>query len=656
MVLVAMGEKAEDYPQSLLNISRMTFSRPVLNLRLIGVSESKKALERRIINMLNRPVPKSSKLGYLGLIAIVVIGAVILPMHYNEPTALAASVEDGRRVGGTIVPGQRVGRFTFDMTEDDVLKKLGKPKAIFYGDHFGGISFHIVNDSVKGITALSPSYKFANGVRVGDSERKIKKVFGSNFHIKESKWKDFLYYRDKGLMFEINKKDRTVMEINVSPIKTSKPHKKAPGADNIIIPGLRVGEYTFNMTKDDILEKLGKPRVIFYGDKKYTLEDLPEKYYMLFGDISFGVVDDSIEGIGVHSPHYKFTNGLGVGDSEQKIKQAFGADFHFKETKGKDFLIYEDHGLQFEINKKDRTVMELSIFKKKPGLRKKAHIPPTSHINNQGRIVDKIDWPFVNDPRLIGTWKSVDFVLEMKQFKVGQKFWKKQFKSKEDELHLKELIFMPNGRTTKRWRTWTKGLVFHSGDKTAAKYTLKDIEGSTYMFFEWKSGDYTIRHMKPFYYVLKKVSSEIAKHEPTAGKKAHIPPTSTINEQGRIVDKIDYPFVNDSKIIGTWKSVDFVREMDKFKAGRKQWGGGDLYLKELIFKPNGKTFKSWWTWTKGLVFHSGSKTASKYTIKDIDGSSYMFFEWKSGDYTIRHMKPSYYVLRKVSDAPSEEIG
>jgi hypothetical protein len=34
------------------------------------------------------------------------------------------------------------------------------------------------------------------------------------------------------------------------------------------------------------------------------------------------------------------------------------------------------------------------------------------------------------------------------------------------------------------------------------------MEGSTYMFFEWKSGDYTIRHRKPSYYVLKKVSSE----------------------------------------------------------------------------------------------------------------------------------------------------
>ncbi|MDH4241557.1 MAG: M56 family metallopeptidase, partial [Phycisphaerae bacterium] len=196
-VLVAMGEKAEDYPQTLLNISRMIFSRPALNLRLIGVSESKKALERRIMNMLNRPVPKSSKLGYLGLIAIVVIGAVILPMHYNptEPTALAASVEDGRDIGGVIVPGVRVGQFTFDMSEDDVLERLGKPKAIFYGDekytldnlprkyfmHFGDVSFHIVDDSVKGITALSPSYKFANGVRVGDSEQKIKEVFGSDF-------------------------------------------------------------------------------------------------------------------------------------------------------------------------------------------------------------------------------------------------------------------------------------------------------------------------------------------------------------------------------------------------------------------------------------------------------------------------------------------
>jgi hypothetical protein len=41
--------------------------------------------------------------------------------------------------------------------------------------------------------------------------------------------------------------------------------------------------------------------------------------------------------------------------------------------------------------------------------------------------------------------------------------------------------------------------------------------------------------------------------------------------------------------------------------------------------------------------------ASKYVIKDIDGQTYMFYQWKSGDYTYRYKKPSYYVLKKVNE-------
>jgi bla regulator protein BlaR1 len=354
----------------------------------------------------------------------------------------------------------------------------------------------------------------------------------------------------------------------------------------------------------------------------------------------------------VLSPSYKLPNGLRVGDSEQKIKKAFGDDFKIEETKWKDFLSYKDEGLMFEIHKQDRTVMEINVSPL-PGSEsyKKADIPSTSYINEQGRIVDKIDYPFVNDPQLIGTWESVDFVRDIYQFSPTEKNWK-------GDLYLKELIFLPNGKTFKPWWTWTKGLVFHSGDKTASKYTLKDIEGSTYMFYEWKSGDYTIRYMKPFYYVLKKVSSEIVKHEPMVGKKAYIPPTSTINEQGRIVDKIDYPFVNDSQVIGTWKSVDFVGEIKQFKVDEQQWKGrgGELFLNEMIFEKNGRLISKNdnvargypGTWTKGLVISNRNKTASRYHIKEIDGSTYMFYEWKSGDYTIRHRKPSYYVLKKVS--------
>ncbi|MHC4346783.1 MAG: LamG domain-containing protein, partial [Planctomycetota bacterium] len=187
-----------------------------------------------------------------------------------------------------------------------------------------------------------------------------------------------------------------------------RPHRGDRGvADNLIVPGTRVGNYAIGISKDDVLRSLGKPNLIFHRGEKYTLDNLPKEYFMVYDDISFGVVDDSVKGIGVHSSLYKFANGLRVGDSEQKIKQAFGDNCHFKETEGKDFLTYRDQGIQFEIHKKDRTVIELSVFESELRLNKKAHLPLTSTLDEDGRIVDKIDYPFINDSQIIGTWKSV---------------------------------------------------------------------------------------------------------------------------------------------------------------------------------------------------------------------------------------------------------
>ncbi|MGB2864732.1 MAG: hypothetical protein WBC05_15500, partial [Sedimentisphaerales bacterium] len=107
------------------------------------------------------------------------------------------------------------------------------------------------------------------------------------------------------------------------------------------------------------MKRLGEPKAIFYGDKRYTLDNLPRQYFMHYGDVSFGMTDDSVTGITALSPSYKFANGLGVGDSEQKIKEVFGDDFHIREFERKDFLNYEDKGLMFEIDKRDRTVMEI---------------------------------------------------------------------------------------------------------------------------------------------------------------------------------------------------------------------------------------------------------------------------------------------------------
>ncbi|HBA60310.1 MAG TPA: hypothetical protein DCZ92_05760 [Elusimicrobia bacterium] len=228
-------------------------------------------------------------------------------------------------------------------------------------------------------------------------------------------------------------------------------------------------------------------------------------------------------------------------------------------------------------------------------------------------IEDDINLPFVDDKEVQGSWRSVDFVAEPGQFDPKKRSW-------DDELYLKELVFLPGGKTLNGWLTWTKGVVMHRGDKTASKYLIKKMAGAEYMFFEWKSGDYTIRHQKPEYYVLKK--------------------------QGGIKrDKIDLPFNDDPQVVGTWESVDFVESPEKFTPAEKAWAG-DLYLKEMTFKEGGKGGNTWWSWTKGVVMHSGDRTASAYTIKDIGGTQYMFFEWKSGDYTFRGMKPHYYVLKK----------
>jgi beta-lactamase regulating signal transducer with metallopeptidase domain len=88
-VLVAMGAKAKSYSNTLIDIAEMAFFRTNFSLRLIGVAESKKALHRRIRHMLSRPIPKSAKIGVLGVVTVITLAAVLLPM--------AAAAKDSRK-------------------------------------------------------------------------------------------------------------------------------------------------------------------------------------------------------------------------------------------------------------------------------------------------------------------------------------------------------------------------------------------------------------------------------------------------------------------------------------------------------------------------------------------------------------------------------
>lgn len=258
---------------------------------------------------------------------------------------------------------------------------------------------------------------------------------------------------------------------------------------------------------------------------------------------------------------------------------------------------------------------------------------------------DKINYPFVDDPSIIGKWQSVDFVKDTEKFVPDVKSFK-------ETLYLNEMAFINGGKVltsnnegNKSLATssfnWTKGIVINPQSKTASSYTIKEINGATYMFFEWKSGDYTLRGMDPKYYVLKKVDSN--------DYSGYVPVGKT--------DKIDYLFENDPLVIGEWKAVDFVEQKEKFDPNNLSYIA-DLYLKKLVFEKEGSlksvitksNFVSCTqslTWTKGLVIDKNQQTASKYEIKEIKGETYMFYEWKSGDYIYRDMEPKYYVLKKV---------
>lgn len=259
-------------------------------------------------------------------------------------------------------------------------------------------------------------------------------------------------------------------------------------------------------------------------------------------------------------------------------------------------------------------------------------IPETSTIGPDGHIVDKTDLPFVDDPAVIGTWKSLDFVADPDQFKPGEKQWK-------GDLSLKELFFQPNGKTPQPWLTWTKGMVLHSGDKTASRYTLKEVDDEPFLFIEWKGGDYVAGHKKPSYYVLKRSAGEAWNGKDP--RPPFVPETSSLDANGHIVDKIDLPFVDDPAVVGTWRSWDFVREPEMFKPGEKKEHAGDLVLLS-----GGKTPSPSETWTNGLILNSKAMTASRYTLKELDGATYLFMEQKSGTYGIYRKKPLYHVLKK----------
>ena len=223
---------------------------------------------------------------------------------------------------------------------------------------------------------------------------------------------------------------------------------------------------------------------------------------------------------------------------------------------------------------------------------------------------------FINDEAVIGKWKNIGWI--------GNTHCASLDGLNEKSGEYDTLYFLPNGENYWIFEGWTKGilLIHYGGDEPILtyRYDLQQIDNKEYLFF--RLDDKTE--------IFVKINS-----------KRYIKATL-----GRH-DDIDLPFVYDKRVLGKWKSVGFVDTIESFSPDNESSG---LYLKEIDFSPDGRlkqtTMDEVWNdkWTKGAVINLHRTTVASYEMHVVNGTEYLFMEWKMGNYIYGGMKPMLYVF------------
>lgn len=257
-------------------------------------------------------------------------------------------------------------------------------------------------------------------------------------------------------------------------------------------------------------------------------------------------------------------------------------------------------------------------------------------------IKDNVDYPFVLDENLVGGWSAVDFVKEKKDFDPN-------VRTASEELYLNELFFTSDGKVVGDFETgiyattaftFTKDHILNEVDSTDSEYEIKNIDGKTYLFIQWKSGDYVYNRFMPSYYVFERISD-----------------ADMIGFENQNIrnDNVNYTFENDPMILGNWTSIDFVNKVEDFNPNSKYWLG-DLILEQIEVKDDGivlfkfmnsDNFNEGDLWTKGKIFDKDYNCAENYLIVENNGKEYLLLPWISGDVIYRGMKPCYYVFERT---------
>ncbi len=228
---------------------------------------------------------------------------------------------------------------------------------------------------------------------------------------------------------------------------------------------------------------------------------------------------------------------------------------------------------------------------------------------------------FINDEAAIGKWKNIGWTDGTNECSL------KYLNGKSDEFE--DLYFLPNGEAYWIFEGWTKGilLIHYGGDEPVLtyRYDIHRLDGKDYLFLRLDDKTEVFVKTDSSHYEKEKLGNH---------------------------DNIDMPFVNDDKVIGTWTSVGFGSKYfaENFSPDQKCDG---LYLKSIKFSADGELIQKYmdevWhdRWTNGFVLNLHRTTAAAYKIRRINGSDYLFMEWKMGNYIYGGFKPDYYVFERV---------
>lgn len=341
-------------------------------------------------------------------------------------------------------------------------------------------------------------------------------------------------------------------EATATAPNTAKPAKFSPNKVYTIIPGTGLELLKIGAAAQQVQEVFGSPTEKKEFDRSYKLS-----YKNTCVDFIIGQESNTVSEIHFNEGFRgRLENGIRIGctldmllskigppskkanaSPEEARSMRMGSDrVLYTQRMGREIVSYKfadaKQGMNYWFDK-DKKLTQVVVYRPQGTDSKQltpAELPEGSHINKDGHIVDRIDWPFVNDPAAIGKWESVDFVRDMDQFTPGKKNWK-------GDLFFKGLTIIKNGKTNLGFMTWTKGLLMHKGDKTASIYIIKKFDGKSYMFMEWKSGDYVRLHQRPSYYVLRKQADSEATNKDNTPEQAAI---ESANAWLEVVDKGDY--------------------------------------------------------------------------------------------------------------------